>query len=171
MNRTIIIILLLAATAIAGIFLVKPKYEEYVQKKAELERKQTELDYHQQHFSALKEVEERFRQSEENFKKIDDTLPSFFSLPAFYANMLKLASQSGMVVDQMAHSGTANPQERMKKQSFSLSLSGTFASFNNFLNVIEKSARIFEVDGMNLKFPEEEGETMSFSLNIHTFSY
>jgi len=171
MNRTIIAIILLGATAIASLFVVKPKYQEYAQKKAELEARQVELSYHQQHFSVLKDTEARLKQSQEAFAKIDNSLPSFFSLPAFYANMLKLTSQSGMVVDQISHTGTINPQERLKKQSFSLSVSGTFASFNNFLNVIEKSAKIFEVDGMSFTYPEEEGEVISFSLNMHTFSY
>lgn len=169
-NRLIITIICFAIAIGLGLGILWPKYQEYKVLKLRVENKKTEFSYHQQYFKKLEEINSELSQYEESLSKIDSAFPVYFSVPAFFANLQRISSQSGLILNQIGES-SIQEKERIKERSFNLSLSGSLANFKNFLSALENSAKLIETENFNFSSPEEEEESISFSVVIKTFSY
>ena len=91
-------------------------------------------------------------------------------MPGFFANMQKLASQGGIILNSIT-SDKSKSEGNLQTYSYGLSLSGTFLNFKGFLTILENSAKLIEIRSFNFSSPEEEEETKEFKLNIETKSY
>ena len=169
-NRILITIICLALSLGLGLTIVRPEYQDYRDLKSEAERKKTELLYHQQYFAELKEIDSRLKEYEVSLSKIENAFPFYFSVPAFFANLQRITSQSGLILDQVSK-GSVQEKEKIKEHSFSLSLSGSLTNFKNLLFALENSAKLIEVENFSFSSPEEEEEPINFRLLIKTFSY
>jgi len=170
MNRTIISIICFIVALGLGIGVVWPKYQDYKVLKLGVEKKKIELSYHQQYFAELKEIDSKLSKYEVALSKIDYALPADFSLPAFFANLQRIASQSGMILNQIGE-GPIQKTGAIQERSFSLSLSGSFSNFKNFLSALEKSAKLIEVENFSFTSLKSAEESISFTVSIKTYSY
>lgn len=171
MNRIIITIICFVVGIGLGLIAVWPKYQNYRVLKFEVEQKKTEFGYHQQYFAKLKEISSKLGGYNVALSKIENALPSYFSVPEFMSNLQKLASQSGMILTNIS-GGKSGEKEGRKEHTFSLALSGDYSNFKNFLSILEKSAKIIEVENFSFSTALAARETtMSFTVNIKTYSY
>jgi Tfp pilus assembly protein PilO len=171
-NRILITIICFALALGLGFGLVWPKYQDYRGLKLEVEKKETELSYHQQYFKELKEIDSKLKEYQASLSKIERAFPDYFSIPAFFANSERISSQSGMILNQIS-GGSVQEKNGLKERHFNLSLSGDLANFESFLSTLEKTIPLIEVENFSFSSSEGEGggETVDFSLGIKTYSY
>ena len=62
-------------------------------------------------------------------------------------------------------------EEAIKEINMSLSLSGTYSAFKDFLRALEGSSRMIEVENISFSASEKISEPISFSVRIKTHSY
>lgn len=171
-NKTITIIVLLAVglSLIAG--LVWPKFQAYRLESLKVETKETELEYQKNYVSRLKEIESQIEEYEQPFSKIESSLSDYFSSPAFFANVQRMAAQSGLVIKSLAESSAQvkEDSEELKKRTFSVSVSGNYEDFRSFISSLENSAKIIEVEKFGFSDLSEE-ESSDFDLTISTHTY
>ncbi len=170
MNKVLITIICFIVAIGLGIGFVGPKYQEYKDIKREIERKEAEFSIHRQYYENLKMIEERLKEYESTFAVIDCAFPSFFSIPGFFLNMQKISSGSGMILSQIGE-GSVEEKGEIKERSYSISPTGTFPNFLNFLYALEKSAKIIEVEGFSFSFSGGIEDPISFNISIKTYSY
>ena len=169
MNRLNIIIICFLSTIVLGAFLLYPKYQNFVVFEKQIKAKENELQSKQEYLSNLSENSEQLKKYQEKLLVIDAALPSTFSLPSLFNLLQKIASQNGLIVKDMNSSYVTNPEE-IQEVRVDLKIVGLYSSFKNFISVLEKSARMIEIESFSFSTPQE-GEIFDFILTMKTYSY
>ncbi len=174
MNKKIIIITVSIVAALAlAIFLVLPEYGSLKSKISEREIKQANLKNRNDYYKKVAEISNELKKYPEELAKIDFALPQEISLPAMYGFFQKKASESGLVLKDEKFDSSSAPNESLAKKEyrFSLTLSGSYPAFKNFLAILEKSAKIVEVEQISFSSPGKGESTFSFSVSVKFYSY
>ncbi len=169
MKHLNIIIICFLSTILLGAFLLYPKYQNFVVFEKQIKTKENELQSKQEYLSNLSENSEQLKKYQEKLLVIDNALPSTFSLPSLFDLLQKIASQNGLIVKDMNSSYVTNP-ERIQEVRVNLKVVGLYSSFKSFMSVLEKSARMIEIESFSFSTPQE-GEIFDFILTMKTYSY
>ena len=170
MNRLLITFLCFAVVIGVGMFLVMPEYQEYRGLAVNINDQKADLQYYRDYSAELRKIEAKLESYQETISKIEDFLPTEFSIPLFYANIQNMSSQSGMILTNIQEDGIQEKEE-IKERFYNLTVVGDFSSFKNFLSDLEKSAKLIEVEHFSLSADMVEEEGGGFSLKIKTYSY
>lgn len=169
MKRLNIIIICFLSTIVLGAFLLYPKYQNFVVFEKQIKAKENELQSKQEYLSNLSENSEQLKKYQEKLLVIDAALPSTLSLPSLFNLLQKIASQNGLIVKDMNSSYVTNP-EGIQEVRVDLKVVGLYSSFKSFISVLEKSARMIEIESFSFSTPQE-GEIFDFILTMKTYSY
>ena len=172
MNRTIIITIFLLASLVLGIGFLWPKYQDLRVLQVDIEGKRKELQSREQYLSQLNQLSQELKKYEAPLSKIDSALPSDISLPSLFYFLQKASSQTGLVLEGVGQVSTEALGENLdvKGHSISLSVSGSYSAFKNFLSVLEKNARLIEVESIGFSSPPA-ASPFSFGIRIKAHSY
>jgi len=177
MKRPLIIALSLYITLALVIGLILPKYKELGVVKRKIEEANTELQYRQNYFSLLGNISEQFKQYEDQLSKIDSAIPAEMSALDMF-NFLDGASfQNGLILKEVGMDKVSSSKiaPRIKENYIRFVVSGSYSSFKNFLSVLEKSARIIQIESISFRSSgtsSQKGEMpISFNVTIKVNSY
>jgi Tfp pilus assembly protein PilO len=187
-DRPISIALLLFATLLMVFFLVAPEYKTFKQLQTELGEKKAEFNAEFDYYSAIARVYFELQNRKGDLEKIDDALPSDSSLGKIVYFFQKAASENGIMVKDLflskssKNNVTVGTESNVEDIVFSLDLLGDYSSLGNFMMVIEKSARLFEITNISfgsasqspIAVNQSQFQTQqisNFSLQIKTHSY
>jgi Tfp pilus assembly protein PilO len=144
-----LIIVLIALTF--GMVLVLPKYDETVALKDKVELKRVDLENRENYFKELEKIAKEFKDNRENLDKIKTALPIGPMAPTLANFIQSASSQSGLILKNFGYGSTkvttTDETAAMAVQEYeiSLTLSGSYAAFKDFLDKIEKSSRLIEI--------------------------
>ena len=178
MNRNIIILACVCITIAVAVGLVWPKYQEYQFNLQEVKRIDSEISNIQTRTQNINDVMAQIESQRENFSKAEAAVPSDPSIPSMFIFLQQAADSSGIILKDIQMSGSAegsSKSETAKKQEatenfLSLSLSGSYASFKNFLSVLENSARL--IDDTRVSFnSSKDSQIFSFGVTLKVHSY
>jgi len=167
----IILVCLFALSALGGYFLCWPKYKEFQTKKSEIEIKDEEIRLKEEYLSILKTFSERLLKYSEQLSKIDSAFPVNPSPALMFNFFQKASSENGLILTETNTSTEQSPEGRIQETSFSISVSGSYSAFKNFLSTIYASSRIIEVKSINFSSEEEGRDLFNFNLELKTQSY
>ncbi len=166
------ILLLSVLCLLMFFFLISPKYEEWNAFKVEIFKKETELGFQGAYLLKLREISAELKQNEESFSKIESALPLEASLPELLNFFQRAASQSGLVLRGVNPSANSSAKGGGTKETkVNLILEGKYSDFKDFLAIIEKSARLIEVENIYFNAPKEGAETFTFNIATKVYSY
>jgi Tfp pilus assembly protein PilO len=169
----IISISLLVLLILGVVFLWWPKYQSFSDLRAELEQKERELEQKRKYFANLEALSKKLEGYPEELTKIESALSVDPSIPALFNFIQKASSENGLILEKLSLakvSSSPEQQAEIQKISFSVSVSGSYSAFKNFLSVIYKNARLIEVE--SIKFSSPEGaDLFTFDFNLETNSY
>lgn len=171
----IIIIVILLALALGGYFLWWPEYREFKNKGLELEMKNENVRQKEEYLSKLEGYINKLSEHANEFSKIDTALSADLSKPTLYNFILKTSAENGLILNSVDIGEISSEEKRIQKISLSISVSGSYAAFKNFLSVIYKNTRLFEIDFIDFssstKMEKEETEIFNFKLVLKTHAY
>ncbi len=171
----IIIVIILLALTLGGYFLWWPEYQEFKDKKLELEMKNENVRQKEEHLSKLDGYINKFSEHANEFSKIDTALSTDPSKPTLYNFILKTSAENGLILNSVDIGEISSEEKGIQKIPLSISVSGSYVAFKNFLSVIYKNTRLFEIDSIGFSSSgeiEEEGrELFTFSLVLKTHAY
>jgi Tfp pilus assembly protein PilO len=185
MSKLIFIFLGIVAILIIGFFLIWPKYQKFAKLKTDLENKELELRYSQEHFEKNQKLLEDLEEYKEQISKIDLALPDNSSFATISSiNFLGNASnQNGLNLKNLKSFSIVEPKpstqapgapaqtpSKIKEILVDFEVSGSYFALKNFINTLENSAKLIEVENLTLEIKEKE-EMPTFNLKIKTFSY
>lgn len=193
MSRLITILVLFSLILIFGVSFIWPKYQRLVMTEKITQVKKTELERKEAYLEDLRRIDEQLKNYQNQLAKIDLALPSEPNLSLLFDFFQKITSQTGLVLGDLKISGLRQeiaelkeskegpsqpieseklePKEKGPKVTrIELAVSGDYPSFKNFLSILEKSARLIEVEEISFFFPEKEGP-LKFNLKIKVYSY
>jgi Tfp pilus assembly protein PilO len=179
MQRTIpiIIVSFLILLIIGGYFLGWPKYQEFENKKLEVQGKDTEIKQKQEYLSKLEVFSDRLSEYSDELAEVDFALPIKPSIAALFIFFQKISSENGLIFKDTDLGGlfssetTETPEERIQKMPFSISVMGSYPALKNFLSVVYKNTRLIEVNSISFSSPEEEEGLFTFNLALETHAY
>ncbi len=170
-KKTFIIFFLLLLLILGAIFFWWPKYQEFNNLRLEIKEKEKELQHKENYFSELKNLSLKLKEYSSELSLVDTALP-VEPLVADFLNFLeKEIIRSGLILKNLNLIGISPLKEEsaIKKISVSLSVSGSYDAFKNFLSVLQNNSRLIEVESVS--FAGQEKEIFSFDLTIRTHSY
>jgi len=179
MRQVYIIPILLIFDLLFGFYFLLPKYTELQNLKKEIKEKEVEFRENQKYFSNLQKISSTLESYKDALSKINSALPE----EPFLANLLSFfqtkASENGLILEAVNKTSFTKkkgeklekgvPEIRIRETYINLKLKGSVSSFRNFLQSIEKSARIIEVEDLSLKTNQKE--LPEFTLLVKVYSY
>jgi Tfp pilus assembly protein PilO len=168
MNKPITIVVSLLIAFVLGVVLIYPKYQDMVIIRSQVKARENELRSRQEYLVNLAQVSEKLKEYEEQLGIIDSALPLGPSLPLFFDYLQKTASQNGLILTGMTHSPTGSG-EGIKTTSVSLTVTGSYSSFKEFIGVLEKSSRMIEIGAFSFSAPEDEIYDFNLSIRVHSY--
>jgi len=171
MNRLLITGISLLLTLILGLVLIYPKYQEFQLLKEKIEARKIELQTKEDYVQKLKQTSQELKQYTAELSIINSALPADASLPTLLDFLQKISSENGLILKSTKRTGiSALEESEIKETQISLQLMGDYPSLKNFLQILEKSARLIEVNSISLLAPEEPGP-FTFDIIIKVYSY
>jgi Tfp pilus assembly protein PilO len=173
-NKLYITATALVLTVILAVVLLWPKYQDLQELNSTIQKKEADLQSKKDYFSHLREISQKLTEHEAGLLRVSAALPEDPSLPSLFDYFQKTASQNGLILEDIKLGGVKarkDDQERVQEIRLSLTLSGFYPDFKNFLLAIEKSARLIEVKKIIFSNPQEPEEPFSFQVDIKTHSY
>jgi len=154
-------------------FFVWPKFQELSSLKEKISVKRSELQSQEKYFQELEKTSEELKKYETSLSNIDSALPQNPLLPELLNFLQKASSQSGLSLKSISSPSTASGEaEKIKETRISLVLVGSYSDFKNFLSVLEKSARLIEVENLSFFIKEiKEKGPIDFNLATKVYSY
>lgn len=173
MPRISTIIVLLAGIIITGNFLLWPKYQDLTNLQVQVKEKQIELQNKEKYFADLADSAEKLTKFQEELAKIEFALPEKSSLPFLADFLQQISGQSGLILKKLSSPTVSFDKEKtdIKEIRFDMDLSGSYASFKSLLSLLEKSARLIDMENISFSSPEKPTDPFSFSIKIKTQSY
>ena len=165
-------ILIAASLSLLLIFtLVFPRYRDLDYLKKEILGKEAELHSQEEHLQHLLEVSKEIQGREDSISKIDSAIPKEASLPELLNFFQKTASQSGLILEEVSPIAVSSGEEgAIKTTRVNIVLKGYYFDFKNFLLIVEKSARLIEIE--NIFFSSDKLEELfTFELSTIVYSY
>ena len=176
MNKIIATGLSIAVTIALVAGLILPKYRSLRGGQAEAEAKQQEVQNKKKYYQSVANASKELEKYAESVSKINSALPEEVPVPTIFDFFQKKASESGLTLKglgQFAGTPLSNNQ-KIKVYNLSMELAGSLSNFKNFLSVLEKSARIIEVEKISFSSPSSEKEKdplFNFSMGAKFYSY
>jgi len=151
-------------------FLIFPNYQNLTLLKKEISEKEIELSSQEKYFQDLRDIDQELKKHETAISKIDSALPNSPSLPELLNFIQMKTSQSGLALKGVSPATIIPATEKgLKEIRVNFILIGNYSDFKNFLSILEKSARLIEVENISFSSPEEGPFT--FNLTIKVYSY
>lgn len=172
----IIILICLFSALFVGLVFVWPKYQEYIKTRHNLANKEEFLKNNSQYFKKIREMFSRLEQDKELAAKVVAAIPSLPDYDKLIGYFEKTTAENGLIISKINISEPKEFKEieeikKIKEIKIFLNLVGTYASFNNFLSKIEKSARLFEVEEISFTAPQKGLNLFSFEVKLRVYSY
>jgi len=180
-DKPIIIVLTIFIILILIFFLVAPEYRNFKSLQSELGIKKAEYNAEYEYYSQIVQNYYNIQNNSEKIEKIDIALPSNPVLADIVYYVQDQASKNGLILKSifLTKVPSMSDEDSIKNVGFSLSLLGNYKSLESFLNSLEKSSRLFEMDGISFgsgsastqstQFQSED--VFQFSMQITTYAY
>jgi len=152
-------------------YLILPQYKSLITAKTELKNENENLAQLKNYFKEIEEVSEKLKSHPEELTKINEALPKGFILSSFLAYLEKSSSENGMIIKEISLIPIKKGKEvkKISETSLNLTVVGDYSSFKNFLNSLEQSSRLIEIENIELK---TDPKTLpSYSLLLKIYSY
>jgi len=161
------------------IYFLLPIYSDFKKIEKEIKEKEDLVQKKEFYLSNLKKISEFLEKEKETLEKIKTALPLQLSVANLLIFFEKKALESGLFLESisinLSKDQAPSPEEkiqlRKKTTLFSLKLSGSLFSLENFLREIERSARMIEVERISLSISGgSKGEILETSLLLKVYS-
>jgi Tfp pilus assembly protein PilO len=185
-NR-LIVILVMFATTVAGVFLfVLPKYEELKKIDYELLQKQGEYNSESVYYAKIAQVAADIEARKDALAKVDSALPSNFYFAPLVSFFQKKGDENGVVVKAVLFAPVppVTEDKEVRNVHFSVNVVGNYQGFKNFLAALDSSARLFQINTISFASTDVSGgsqdtkqpkiqdqKTYSFQLEMETNTY
>ena len=172
MNRKSFTIICFFLALILILFLLYPRYQELRPVQIRIREKSHELERKENYLAELREISEEIKRHEGRLSLISSALPDDVSLPNLFNFLQKASSQNGLALKSPQYGGSSLlPESEIKENRISFQVVGNYTSFKNFIQYLERSARLIEVDSISFSSPDEELGLFTFSVTIKVYSY
>jgi Tfp pilus assembly protein PilO len=179
-----IIIFVVILFLVGGYFLWWPKYQEFRQSSINLDVESEKVKKKKDYISELENNLNNLANYQEEMLKINSALPLGYSASSLFSFVQKIASESGLIITAADLSETSSSAPRqttepgstqIDRMDINVTITGGYASFENFLSSVYKNSRLVEIKKIDIAPVDKNGVTVpdsyDFSLEIYANYY
>ena len=172
MKKPIIIIIIFILLAAVSIGLLWPSFEKLKTVSSKIKETTKDLQDLEEYLSHLKNISSQIQQFSPQLSKIDQALMDDSYLPNIFDFIQKTAAGSGVNLEQIKTGKTATLKDRknIEEREITLTVSGSYSNFKNFLIAMENNARIIEINNITFSSSRSIRELSRFDLKIKVYS-
>jgi Tfp pilus assembly protein PilO len=173
-RRLIMMIGFFAAVITIVVLILWPKFQELQNVQKEIENKKTEIQVKEKYLSDVNESKAQLVTYEKELVKIDSVLPGDPSIPSLFNYLQKTASESGLILEKVTSFKTVKSEKLsdFRETVVGIEIIGSYRSFKEFISVLERSARLIQVENISFSMKEEEESSLLvFNLRFKTYSH
>lgn len=191
MAKLLITIVLFIGTGVTGFFYLKPQWNTF----RDAQRENNYLTAVSAEFDELIKNRDTLLStinsiSKEDLDRIDASLPQAQRAGEFLVTLENIAVETGILLKQLNLSGSseqAQPQSAGKTPKpipvrptpaiqktiselpSTLSVSGSYDAFKQFLNAVEKNIRLIDIETISFNSPEQPSQAMDIRMKLKTY--
>jgi|GEM_PF-3352112 len=178
MKKIFIVIIITALDILCIVFFVVPAYDKSAALENQVVQAQNQYETKAAYYAGISQMIAQIDKRQTSFLKVDDALSSFSS--AGLINFLQGTSlQTGITIEGVTFAPrAASPKATAKtvglqETSFDIAVSGSYGQLKSFLNALEKSGHLFEVDTIDFSSLNGSGgaQKYDFKLKVKTHYY
>lgn len=167
----VLISLIVLGIALAGaVFLVWPRYQEFSSLRMQVQAARDRLKQGEQTLQALRAVEAKVQEHEEDFAKLAQAVPQDGALPALYDHIQKLGVSSGLLLRSLEGQEQGEQEGRLVALKVRATFSGSYEAFKRFLDATQRSARLLNIDTFTIDGSGSDPEVLSFTFEIIAYA-
>lgn len=174
MKRILLIPILIFGAFLVCLYLVAPNFQKFFTFRKEIQEKERILSGKKAYFEQLKKDDVKLADFQNELNKINSAVPQEPFLSSLLYFLQKKSSETGVVLASVGvpsiQAAAQGKQVEVKNYSLNLTLSGSLASFENFLKILEKSSRIIDVESFSFSIAKI-GNIHNFTISIKVYSY
>lgn len=182
-NPVVQIVLLLIVLVLFSWFILKPKYDQTMERRAQLKASQAQLAKIEEDQRELNRLVNELRSSPEDIALVDEALPLSGRTSKAYVLLDSLVKASGMTLDLISVDDATSlisagdkdelnnpyqPGRSLHVISISSSVNGTMEQFRSLLQLIETNGRVLDIESVDIIGGEAETK---FRINIKAYAY
>ncbi len=176
------------------VYFVFPQIQNYNKLKGDIAAKKSKIEQKQLYVANLHKLTYKVNTRHEALEKVNTAMPFTVDYASIINFLGKKADENGLVLKSYNKEQAAGKEKRsevlskeknreetpeekkekeifkkVKKNYFSISLTGDINSFENFILSLEKSSRLFEIKNISIK--KGEKGLFDFSVVLYVYSY
>ena len=182
-------LIFLAAVLVLGL-LVWPNYQQLATLQGQEKSIQDQLDQRNAQLQNMRDVLANLESDQATIQKIDAAIPSYADFDQLLNLLSTSANSSGLLLSELsavsvvalapaAPGQVATFSNRLKDIRFSVKLTGTYPALKSFVQQVERSARLIEVERLAIVPPQSTGlqvlsalgQSYRFELGLKVHSY
>ena len=156
MNPKLISSIIVAASVLIFFLLVLPAFDQTLMLRGSINEREAVLAEAREISNRVSELNRQIDSRRSEVEKLDRLLPKSKETPELLTSIESIVSASGMILTEMNLSEVSG-QTEIKKISGSFKLTGSFASFMNFLDLLERNLRLVDVGAIDVAAQLIEG--------------
>lgn len=160
------------------VWYVVPLYDTVQVLRSTLEQKNQELAKKEETKIKVEEVLKEYEKLAKEAEKVNLSVPSEKDIPSLLVTMEALASESGMVMDNLVFGEVAQPAsperttiQKYRAMAINVSVRGTYSAFKNYLASIEDNVRLLDISNVSFSgvAKDSTSDVMKFSIRMQTY--
>ena len=156
MNQKLLSSIIASGSILVFFLLVLPAFDQTRMLRDSIEERAGILNEAQEISGRINDLNREIEARRQDIDKLDQLLPGEKQVPELLSNMESIVSASGMSLTEMNLSEAA-AVSGARKINATLKLSGGFASFLNFLDLLERNLRLIDVSTLDVAARLVEG--------------
>lgn len=166
MNQKLTSSIVVAVSILVFFLLVLPSFDKTLMIWASIKDRKDILRESEEISKRVVDLNNQIESRRQEVEKLDRLLPAEKELPELLSNIESIVSASGMTISEMNLSEVPG-QEEIRKINGSMKLNGSYNSFINFLDLLEKNLRLTEVVTLDVAAQLVEGtRTLNYDVRF-----
>lgn len=154
-KRLFFSIIILAAIGLVIVFLILPQVSRVKNVRSEIDNLKAELSRKTELSEKIDEMILKYNELVAKIQKIDLTIPKGPQKPELIVQIESLAKENGLILESIVfREPTQKEAVGYKILNISLTLSGNYLAFKNFLTALEQNIRLMDVQLIDFSSPE-----------------
>ncbi len=160
--------ILTAGSILIFFILVLPSFDQTRILRNEIEERNNILAEAEEITNRVREINNEIDLRRSDIERLDNLLPEQKELPELLSNLESIVSASGMALSELNLSELTAEGE-FRKIGGSARLNGSFTSFTNFLDLLERNLRLIDVTAISATLQAAEGSgRISYDVRFET---
>ncbi|MCX6737815.1 MAG: type 4a pilus biogenesis protein PilO [Candidatus Parcubacteria bacterium] len=158
---------------VLAIFLVWPEYRAFNDVNKQLAQKILQLENQNKYIQSLKIADGQLKEKAELVEKINSALPNKVDIPSLLEFLQEASVSSGVNLNKISWENVSSEENKeiIKKHYFSAEITGSYFALKNFLFAVETSARLINIEQLNLATSSGKNQPMTIVIRARVNSY